>query len=308
MAITISDTSWSGKAASPMITKAATSFASTEKGVLYVADSVRKTLTIPRFDISNLFQNRAATPVSQGTGTVSGRTITPSDMMVYWEFNPRDFETHFEAENLTDALLKREIPAELLTAIQGSIERAIAQQMDFQVWRSRTTNTDANRFYSGLIKKMLDDSDVIDVASAVTLTAANIEAKLTAVKELIPDAIYEHPDFKYLVNVKTAKFWADAQRAAGYKGVNMGEGGVTTFDGRPVVSLPGLHDDTIVGTYCSNTPASNLWFGVNSMKDNLVQFDFLQANSELMFFKMLFKGDVQYGWGSEIVLYTTQTA
>jgi hypothetical protein len=100
MAITISDTSYAGKYASPIITKMTTEFDSVNKGVLYVADSVRKKITIPTFSLTNLIQDRAATPTSQGTGTVNGRTITPADFMVYWEFNPRDFETHFEAENL----------------------------------------------------------------------------------------------------------------------------------------------------------------------------------------------------------------
>ena len=110
--------------------------------------------------------------------------------------------------------------------------------------------------------------------------------------------------WKYLMNVEAAKFWADAQRTAAYKGSGMTEAGTMTFDGRPVVALPGLHEDTIVATYCSNTPSSNLWHAINSGGDEaLVQLDFLQANSELMFVKMLMKEDVNYGWGDEIVLY-----
>lgn len=308
MAITISDTTWSGLAASPIITKSATDFASVNKGVLYVADSIRKKLTIPRFNMASLIQDRAATPVSAGTGTIDGRTITPADAMVYWEFNPRDFESHFEAENLSDQLIKREVSPALQGIILGEVEKFVNSYMDFAVWRSRTTNTNSYKYYSGLIKKMLDDSDVIDVASAVALSSANIEAKLNLVKDSVPDTIYDHPDFKYIMNIEAGKFWADAQRTASFKGISMTDGGVMMFDGKPVVTVPGLHEDTIVATYASNSPSSNLWLGLNSKQDSLVQFDFLQANSEIMFVKMLFKADVQYGWGSEIVLYTTQTA
>jgi len=105
--------------------------------------------------------------------------------------------------------------------------------------------------------------------------------------------------------LKTAEIRAHDQDVA----TGMTEAGTMTFDGRPVVALPGLHEDTIVATYCSNTPSSNLWHAINSGGDEaLVQLDFLQANSELMFVKMLMKEDVNYGWGDEIVLYTTQTA
>lgn len=308
MAITISDTSWSGFDASPIITKQTTDFASVNKGVVYVKDGIRKTLTIPRFSMTGLIQDRAATPTSAGTGTVDGRTLTPADQMVYWEFNPRDFESHFEAERLSEMLIKREVSPEMAAVILDASERYVNSRMDFQVWRSRTTNTGDLKYYNGFIKKMLDDSDVIDIAGAAALSSSNIEAKLNLVKDAIPDAIYEHPDGKYIMNIEAAKFWADAQRTASYKGVSMTDRGELMFDGRPVVAVPGLHEDTIVYTHCSNTPQSNLWYGINSMQDSSVQIDFKQANSEIMFLKMLYKADVQYGFGGEIVLYTTQTA
>lgn len=307
MAITINDTSYVGKYASPIIGKHTTDFASVTKGLLYVAET-RKALTIPTFDLTGLIQDRAATPTSAGTGTIDKRVATPADQMVYWEFNPRDFESHFEAETLSEQLIKREISPELLAAIQGQLEKYVNSRMDFQVWRSRTTNTGDLKYYSGFVKKMLDDADVIDISGAGALSSSNIEAKLNLVKDAIPDAIYDHPDGKYIMNVEAGKFWADAQRTATNKGSGMTERGILMFDGRPVVTVPGLHEDTIIYTPCGNSIASNLWYVINSTEDSLVQYDFLQANSELMFFKMLYKADVQYRYGGEIVLYTTQTA
>lgn len=307
MAITINDTSWSGKYASPIINKLTTDFATVNKGAVYVAEA-RKALTIPTFNLTGLIQDRAATPTSAGTGTVDKRVATPADQMVYWEFNPRDFESHFEAEYLSEMLLKREISPEFLQAVQTALTNYVNSRMDFQVWRSRTTNTGDLKYYDGLIKKMLDDSDVVDIAGAAALSASNVEAKLNLVKDAIPDAAYDHPDGKYIMNVEAGKFWADAQRTSSYKGAAMTERGILQFDGRPIVTVPGLHEDTIVYTQCSNSIASNLWYVVNSTEDSMVQYDFLQANSELMFFKMLYKADVQYRYGSEIVLYTTQTA
>lgn len=309
MAITINDTSYAGQAASPWIVKASTEFDSVNKGVIHVADTVRKKLTIPRFNFDSLIQDRAATPTSSGTGTVDGQTLTPQDFMVYWEFNPRDFESHWEAEVLSDLLIGRQISSESQAVILGEVAKYVNSRQDFMVWRSRTTNTSDLKYYNGLIKKMLDDSNVIDIAAPAALTSANIEAKLNLVKDAIPDSVYEHPDFKYMVNIKTGKLWADAQRTATYKGSGMTEAGVLQFDGRPVVTCAGLHDDTIVATYASNAANSNLWMAINSAGDEAnVQLDFLQANSELMFIKMLMKADVNFGFGDEIVLYTTQTA
>lgn len=308
MAITISDTSHVGIYASPLIGKYTTEFDSVNKGLLYIHDTVKKAVTVPTINVSNLFQDRAATPTSQGTVTIDKKVMTPADMMIYWEFNPRDFEAHFEGENLSQALIKRELPAELLAAIDGELSKFANYRMDYMVWRSRTSNTGDLKYYNGFVKKMLDDSDVIDVAGAGALSASNIEAKLNLVKDAIPDSIYEHPDGKYIVNIEAGKFWADAQRAGTYKGVGMTERGQLMFDGRPVVTVPGLHEDTIIFTHCSNSISSNLHMAINSREDSLFQYDFLQANSELCFFKMLAKADVNYRYGSEIVLYTTQTA
>ena len=87
MSVTISDTTYAGKAASPWIVPASTDFASVNKGCCTKWTRSGKT-DYSRFQFDSLIQDRAATPTSAGTGTVDGRTLTPADFMVYWEFNP----------------------------------------------------------------------------------------------------------------------------------------------------------------------------------------------------------------------------
>jgi hypothetical protein len=55
-------------------------------------------------------QKRAATPTSKGAVTVDGQVLQPQDLMLYYEFNPRDYEQHFYAEQLQPKLLGRELP------------------------------------------------------------------------------------------------------------------------------------------------------------------------------------------------------
>ena len=66
----------------------------------------------------------------------------------------------------------------------GEVIKYVNRRRDFQVWQSRTTNTNDLKYYNGLIKKMLDDSSVIDIASPAALSAANIESKLNLVRML----------------------------------------------------------------------------------------------------------------------------
>ena len=106
-ALNIQDTTWSGPAASYMITRAVVGADTIEKGVIYVEDGIKKKKTIPRIEVSNFMQRRSATPVSQGDVVVDGRVLEPQDLMLYYEFNPRDFEAHFYAEQLQPKLLGR---------------------------------------------------------------------------------------------------------------------------------------------------------------------------------------------------------
>ncbi len=181
-ALTIQDTSWSGPAASYMITRAVVGAETIETGSVYVEDGIKKKKTIPRIEVSNFMQRRAATPVSKGTVDVDGRVLSPNDLMLYYEFNPRDYEQHFYAEQLQPKLLGRELPVTAENFMVMQTMKRLNEFFEFAIWRSRVeydpqgaailpsakgdvasgvpiydTDGDPALFYfDGLIKKLLD--------------------------------------------------------------------------------------------------------------------------------------------------------
>lgn len=331
MALVINDTTYAGTFASYFWLPATFDMDTIQKGVVYVQDGIKKQHTIGRVDFANPLQPRQATPTTSGTFTVDGRVLSPKDLMVYTEFNPRDYEAHWLAEQLSPTLLARELP---VTAenymMQIGLQRAF-EQVELGLWMGSTTytaqpGTAGNGqicFFDGFLKKMINDAAVNQVSSPAPLTAAatgggftNIADALNALLTLAATTVkallsrpkrYER--MKFLVSINTEQIWETfLTTSLTFKGVNTTERGINKFKGYDIVALAGMPDNTIVFCESLADTSSNLYVGMNSAEDNNLQLMRLQNNSEMFFLKGLMKFDVQYGFSNQVFLYTTLTS
>src|SRR6478609_2367149 len=196
MGLLINDTTYAGEVASSFIVKAITGSDTIQGGNVYVKDGIKKKFTIPRIQVSNMIQDPAATPTSKGDVKVDGKVLDPEEYLIYLEFNPNDFEDHWFATELDEKLLDRRLPMTVESALIQEVLKLHANYVEKALWQSKKTNTDAYKYFDGFLKKMLDNSDVIDVSSPTTLSAANIFAEFAKVKALVPNAIKNDPNFK----------------------------------------------------------------------------------------------------------------
>lgn len=327
-ALTISDTSWSGPASSYMITRAVIGADTIEKGCIYVEDGIRKQKTIPRIEVSGFMQKRKATPTSQGTVTVDGKVLAPRDLMLYYEFNPRDYESHFYAEQLQPKLLGRELPVTAENFMMMQVMKRLNEFFEYAIWRSRisfdpdaATQTpvgvgqaagDSAYFYfDGLLIKALADASTLQVASPSTVTSANVRSKFQAALNLVPIALlykYGPGGLKFMVSYNIQKLYEQALREDTYKNQDTTQKGINMYSGYDVCPCAGLPDDTFFLCVAKPDTDSNLWLGMNSQEDNTLQLQKLQNNSELFFVKGLFKMDTQIGFADQLVIHTTVTA
>lgn len=329
-ALAISDTSWSGPAASYMITRAVVGADTIQKGCIYVEDGIRKSKTIPRIEVSKFMQKRTATPVSKGTVAVDGRVLTPLDLMLYYEFNPRDYEAHFYAEQLEPKLLGRELPVTAENFMMMQTMKRLNEFFENATWRSRiqydpsganvnptskgdTADASDYFYFDGIIKKALDAADTILVPSPVALTggaSGNIEAMFLVSYALIPKALlyrYGAGGIKLMVSYPDQQKYESFLTDSTYKNNDTTEKGINKWHGYDVVPLAGLPENTFFFAIGKPDIDSNLWIGINSTEDNKLQLERLQANSELFFVKGLFKMDTQIGFTDQLVVYTTIT-
>jgi DUF971 family protein len=335
--LVISDQTYAGEAASYFITRPVIQMDTFKKGCIHVQDGIKKQFTIPRLEVSNIIQHRAAEPISQGTITVDGRVIVPMDLMLYLEFNPRDYEAHWQAVNLSPKLLDRELPptAEEFTILQTM--KRLNAFFEVGTWRSRLVfdpanpnyvtpqskgqvASDAQYFYwDGLLTKLLNDASTIQVSSPAVLVAGtaaggqeNISAALERVYTLVPQAIlfdYGSDGLKFHISYLSQQTYEQDLLLQTYKNQDTTQKGINRYKGYDVVPLAGMPDNTIVACLSQAGMDSNLWFGCNSEQDQegLILAK-KQANAETYFIKGLFKVDTQIGFTDFCVLYTNITA
>lgn len=327
MSLLINDTQYAGTFASYFWLPATFGMDTIQKGAVYVKDGIKKKHTIGRIDLANPLQPRQATPVSNsqnGKFTIDGRSLEPLDHMFYTEFNPRDFEEHWLAEQLSPTLLARELPVTAENYMMQIALNRTFEVIETEIWMGSTTYNatpgDEGKgqlmFMDGFLKKMVNDSDVVTINSPVALTASNILDKMDALinsvatnKKALISKASRFARMKFFVSINTEQIYQAAlTTGVTFKGLNTMDQGVKPWKGYEVVALAGFPDDTII--FCEGLPdtSSNLYVGMNSTEDNNLQLMRLQNNSELFFLKGLMKYDVQYGFSDQVFLYTTLTA
>ena len=330
--LNIQDTSYAGTFASYFWLPATFGMDTVQKGGVYVQDGIKKSHTIGRIDFNNPLQKRTATPTGSGTFTVDGRTLTPLDLMVYTEFNPRDYEQHWLAEQLSPTLLARELPPTAENyMMQIGLNRTF-EQIEIGLWMGSVDYTaEAGSggngqicFFDGFLKKMVGDAAVKKVASPLPLSAEassggvryntvddfNALLALTAAnKKALLSRPNRYTRLKFFVSINTEQIYHTfLTTSLTFKGVNTTEQGINKFKGYEIVPLAGLPDDTILFCEGLDDVSSNLYVGMNSAEDNNLQLMRLQNNSELFFLKGLMKFAVQYGFSDQAFLFTTLTA
>lgn len=331
-ALSIQDTTYAGEAASFMLTKAVVEADTIQKGCIMVEDGIKKKKTLPRVDVTNIMQKRAATPTSSGDMVVDARALEVQDSMLYLEFNPRDFEQHWYAVQMNPKLLDAELPPTAENFVMLQVMKRLNEFFENAIWRSRmdydadgagvdpttkgaAASDAAYLYWDGLIKKGLDDPNTVQVPSPVALTggaSGNIGAKFQQAYQLVPPALlykYGPLGLKLFVSYPDQqKYESYMELATTFKNQDTTERGINRYHGYDVVPLAGLPENTFFFGMGKPDIDSNLWMGINSQDDNQLQMQRLQNNSEYWFIKGLFKTDVQIGWTQELVMYTTLVA
>jgi hypothetical protein len=305
----IQDTTYAGEAASQFIVKAITANDTINGGHAYIKDGIKKKFTIPRWDsdYESLIQDRAATPTSAGTMTVTGQVIDPQDYMIYMEFNPRDFEDQWMATQLDPTLIDRSLPYSAESVVVQGVMQRHQKYMNKIMWNGNDNLAAPSiyRYFNGWLTKASDSTSTNKVSTPTTLSASNIQAELLRGRALLPEALRFDPNMKIYMSYNTYDFYLASLIAQTYKGPDTSTVNVTAtkFWGAEIVRIADFAADTFVFAKGMATTESNLWVGMNSVADEGLVLRQLQANSELWFVKMLMKLDVNFGWDEEIVYY-----
>lgn len=231
-----------------------------------------------------------------GTVTITERVLTLEKFQVQRNLCINDFISDWTANDAQNGRLS----PELVQAMTDNILGGIAAKNEVVMWTG--VNATAGE-YAGFITLMEADSDVIDIASPIAITTANVFAKLQELVDAAPDAVKRSTErpLIYMGQDVWEKF-IFANAAAG-------NGWYTYAGGAVPATFMGLYDIAVCPGLSANTmflaQKSNLWFGTNLTADwnGLTIKDMTEFGEENVRFSVKFFAGVQYGFGNEIVLY-----
>ena len=309
MATTTSITStYAGEFAGKYIAAALLSGSTIENGGIEVKPNVKYKSVIKKAATdANIIKDATCDFTATGTVTLTERILQPEEFQVNLQFCKQDFQSDWEAVQMGYSAYDN-MPPKFSDFIIGHVAGLVAEKTEQNIWEG--VNATAGE-HDGLVTLALADADVIDVASHAAVTAANVIDKLGSIVDVIPSAIYGKEDLYLYVSSNIARAYVRALGGFGSSGLgangvnNQGtqwwNNGALTFDGVKLFVAQGMDDDTAMAAQ-----KSNLYFGTGLLSDHnevkLLDMSDLDGSQNVRCI-MRYTSGVQYGIGSDIVLY-----
>lgn len=300
-------TTYAGEFAKKYISAALLSSNTIENGGIEVRPNVKYKEVIQRIATDGIVKNATCDFDPTSTVTLTERVITPEEFQVNLQLCKKDFHSTWQSIEMGMSAFDT-LPKSFADYLIAHVAAKVAENNEVSIWRG--VDATAGQF-PGFVTLATADSNVIDVVGT-TITASNVIAELGKVVDAIPAALYGKEDLYIYVSQNVARAYVRALGGFGASGLGangtnaMGtqwfNNGSLTFDGVKLFVANGLANN-----YMMAAQKSNLYFGTGLLADqNEVKvIDMADIDgSQNVRVVMRFTAAVQYGIGSEIVLYT----
>jgi hypothetical protein len=299
-------TTYAGEFAGDYISAALLSGVTIDNGGITVKPNVKFKEVIKKVATDGIVKDGTCDFADTSTITLTERIIEPKTFQVNLELCKADFRSDWDAIQMGYSAFDN-LPASFADFLISHAQEKVAQKIEQNIWGGADANEGE---FDGIVALATADSDVVDVVGT-TITAANVIDELGKVVDAIPAALYGAEDLNLYVaqNVYRAYVRALGGFAAAGVGAN-GVGGQGTnqalgnvmFDGVNVFVANGLANNYIVAA-----EKSNLFFGTGLLNDTnevkVLDMADLDGSQNVRVI-LRFSATVQYGIGSDIVLYT----
>ena len=300
-------TTYSGSFAGKYISAALLSASTIENGGIEVKPNVKYKEVIKKLATNDLVKNATCDFDATSTVTLTERILQPEEFQINLSLCKKDSRSDWEAIQMGYSAFDT-LPPSFQDFLLAHVAAKAAQNNEISIWRG--ANATAGQF-DGLVTLATADATVIDVAGE-DITAANVIAEMGSVIDAIPSALYGQEDLYLYVSQNVARAYVRAlggfaASGLGANGTNaMGtqwfNNGSLTFDGVKIFVANGLADN-----YMMAAQKSNLYFGTGLLADHnevkVIDMADLDGSQNVRIV-MRFTAGVQYGIGSDIVLYT----
>lgn len=335
------ESNYTGEVLGDLLTLTAQENETYKEGLIHIKSGIQKKYALPSVQLGKIIQDRKPIPDgSVGEYTFAERYLEPEDLMVYMRFNPRDFEEYYRPFQPKGNLVFRTLdPKVQATMIRLLMERKM-EYINHAIWCSATPEQKAKissadgtvaagateiggedaagemKYFNGAICRMLmnaaadaasEDAKCGQINIAGTGSFADgkaVEAELFAMWEATEPKIRKKSGLVILMDYKS---WDAYNRYLADKTVKYSDNRTENehrFQGKRIIPMVALPEDTIIMGCFTTGVDSNLWMGIDYANDeDVLQVDKLQNDSELYFFKMLLKIDINIVRPSEITAH-----
>lgn len=312
-----------------------------KEGLIHIKSGIQHKYTLPSIRLGDVIQDNVPTPTStHGAKGENGeneyefteRYLIPQEFMVYLEFNPRDYEKYWKFAQPEGNLVFRELDPKIQATMLRLLIDKKNEYIGSAIWTSAkgglaaagiTCPADSliigrgkEKYFDGVIKRIIDNINATDketIAGGQCVLAGNtelpdgaaVEKALYGMWKKCPKQIRKKAGLTFLISWQD---WDAYDQYVSDKLVKYSENTEINryrFKGKRIIPLVGIPEHTIVLGEFTTGMESNLWLGVDYANDTeVLKVDRLQSNSELFFFQMRMKMDVNIVRPAEIVVHT----
>ena len=303
-------TTYAGEFAGKYISAALLSASTIENGGIEVKPNIKYKEVIKKIATDGIVKNATCDFDATSTVTLTERIIQPEEFQVNLQLCKKDFRSDWEAVQMGYSTFDN-LPPSFADFLLAHVAAKVAEKTEQNIWKGATATAGE---FDGFVTLATADATVLDVASPASggITAANVIAEMGKVVDLIPAALYGKEDLYLYVSQSVARDYVRALGGFGASGLGangtnaMGtqwyNNGSLSFDGVKIFVANGMAND-----YMMAGQKSNLFFGTGLLNDSqevkLIDLSDLDGSQNVRVV-VRFTAAVQYGIGSEIVLYT----
>lgn len=310
MALTITST-YAGEFAGKYIAAALTSGSTLDNGGIEIMPNIKYKEVVQKVATSGIIADSTCDFTDAGNVTLTERIIQPSEFQVNVELCKTPFIANWGAQSMGYSAFDQ-LPPTFSEFLIAHVAKEVAAATENNIWQGNLGGAQSGEF-DGLTTLMTADADVIDVAAAGGgVDSANVITELGKIVDAIPSALYGKDDLFLYISQNIAR--AYVRSLGGFGASGLGANGVNnqgtqwwnngdlSFDGVKIFVGQGLPDN-----YAVAAQKSNLYFGTGLLNDmnevKVLDMGDLDGSQNVRVI-MRFTAGVQYGIGSDIVLYS----
>jgi hypothetical protein len=186
------------------------------KNELSLIPNVKSKIKLAFSDLGNILQDEDCAFTPGGEGSLNQKTMEVCPLKVNLEYCVTTFEANYLSMQLRAGSNNEEVvPASYAEFVVDYVAEKVAADLELTMFQGDTaTASYPLSLCDGLIVKLLDDADVIDVsATASAISATNVIGELNRVLEAVPAEVRAQSNFKIFVSQQIAFAYKQAQAA-----------------------------------------------------------------------------------------------